>query len=82
MRGRVRFWNADRGWGAISSDELPEGQDAFTHCSVLEGRGFRELQAGDLVEFEAVPARQDSFRWVTEQVRVVGAGPAPTLRRR
>ena len=29
VRGMVKFFKEDKGWGAISSGELPDGQDAW-----------------------------------------------------
>lgn len=68
-RGVVKFWKLEKGWGAISSDALPPGRDAFVHFSVIEAEGFRELAAGQPVEFCFVEARQDSFDFVAEWVR-------------
>ncbi|MFD0000510.1 cold-shock protein [Nocardia sp. NPDC127526] len=61
--GIVKFYNAEKGWGAISSPELPPGCDAWVHFSAIEGDGFRELAAGERVSFEYEAARQDSFRY-------------------
>jgi cold shock protein len=64
-RGTVKFYKEDRGWGAISSPELPEGLDAWVHFSVIEMDGYRALEPGAAVEFEYEyePAMQDSFRF-------------------
>ncbi|GAA2012615.1 cold shock domain-containing protein [Nakamurella flavida] len=80
-RGTVKFLKTEKGWGAISSPELPPGCDAFVHFSEIQARGYRELHAGDRVEFDHHPARQDSFLFVATRVRRPGPGPAPTLRR-
>ena len=80
--GIVKFYKAEKGWGAITSDDLPGPGDAFVHFSAVEGTGYRELTAGDTVEFDVEPARQDSFDYVATRVRHLSAGPAPTLRRR
>ncbi|MGI3783116.1 MAG: cold shock domain-containing protein [Janthinobacterium lividum] len=77
----MKFYKTEKGWGAITSDAVPEG-DAWVHFSVIEGTGYRELTAGELVDFDFEPAQQDSFRYVATRVRRVAAGPAPTLRRR
>lgn len=80
-RGVVKFFKEEKGWGAITSSELPAGQDAFVHFSVIEGSGYRALHAGDVVDFDYAPARQDSFAFVATRSRRVASGPAPTLRR-
>ncbi|WP_188189432.1 cold-shock protein [Nonomuraea sp. SYSU D8015] len=68
-RGTVKFWKADKGWGAISSPELPPGRDAFAHFSDIAASGYRELEAGDEVEFDVVERSQDSFDYVAENIR-------------
>lgn len=50
------------------------------HFSVIEGSGYRALTAGDVVEFDYEPARQDSFSFRAPRARLVAPGPAPTLR--
>ncbi|MFC7623413.1 cold-shock protein [Microlunatus sp. GCM10028923] len=68
-RGTVKFYKSDKGWGAISSAELPPGLDAFVHYSAIEAEGFRELHQGDEVDFDYEPAVQDSFRFVATRAR-------------
>lgn len=80
-RGTAKFYQAERGWGAISSPELPTDHDAFVHFSSIEGNGYRMLTAGDVVDFDYESARQDSFRFRATRVRHLAPGPAPTLRR-
>ena len=70
-RGIVRFWNADEGWGAISSEELPPGHDAFVHYSHIMGTaGYRSLDTGQAVEFSYEAAQQDSFDFRAIEVRL------------
>ena len=78
----MKFWKRDKGWGAITSDALPAESDAWVHFSVIESDGYRELHAGDLVDFDYESAQQDSFRYRATRVVRVGPGPAPRLRRR
>lgn len=68
-RGIVKFFKPVKGTGAIASAELPEGFDAWVHFSVIEMDGYRELEAGDEVEFDYRAAQQDSFRYVATRVR-------------
>jgi CspA family cold shock protein len=70
-QGAVKFFKPEKGWGAISSPELPAEHDAFVHFSVIEADGFRTLAAGDQVDFDYVPARQDSFRYVATRARKI-----------
>ncbi|MFE3448874.1 cold-shock protein [Nonomuraea sp. NPDC059194] len=68
-RGTVKFWKSEKGWGAISSPDLPSGKDAFAHFSDIVAEGFRELHPGDHVEFDVVERTQDSFDFCAENVR-------------
>ncbi|MET9341185.1 cold shock domain-containing protein [Nonomuraea sp. NPDC003804] len=68
-RGTVKFWKPEKGWGAISSPDLPPGKDAFAHFSDIVGAGYRELHAGDPVEFDLVERSQDSFDFCATNVR-------------
>jgi cold shock CspA family protein len=49
--GTVAFWHGEDGWGAVkASDRAGVG---FVHFSKIRGiDGYRELTAGDSVEFE------------------------------
>lgn len=48
--GKVKWFNDQKGFGFISSEQ---GTDIFVHHSVIEGQGFRTLQDGETVEYEA-----------------------------
>jgi len=49
--GKVKWFNDQKGFGFISSEE---NKDVFVHHSVIEGDGFRTLEDGEAVEYEAV----------------------------
>jgi CspA family cold shock protein len=66
-RGRVKFWRPDKGWGGIESDEVPG--DVWVHFSVIDAPGFRELAAGDQVEFRYEAAEQDNWSFRATWVR-------------
>jgi cold shock protein len=68
-RGTVKFFKADKGYGAIASPDLRDGLDAWAHFSAIEMDGYRFLEAGDQVEFGYEAAQQDSFRFVATWVR-------------
>ena len=80
-RGVVRFWNAEKGWGAISSDELPPGRDAWAHYShIMDMPGYRALEAGQAVEFSFEAAQQDGFDFRVIEVRLANLNPMTTRR--
>ncbi len=49
--GEVKWFDPRKGFGFIVG---PEGQDIFAHYSVIQGDGFRVLQDGARVEYDAV----------------------------
>jgi CspA family cold shock protein len=49
--GRVKWFNAGKGYGFIEQDG---GEDLFVHFSAITGDGFKTLTAGQEVEFEIV----------------------------
>ena len=52
MKGTVKWFNAAKGFGFISTED---GEDVFVHDSALEETGeFRTLDEGQAVEFEIV----------------------------
>jgi len=52
MKGTVKWFNAAKGFGFISTED---GEDIFVHYSALEETGeFRTLDEGQAVEFEIV----------------------------
>lgn len=66
--GRVKWFNAKKGVGAINCDETAP-DDVWVHYSMIEGSGYRALNEGEEVEMEYLPARQDSFNYRALRVR-------------
>jgi len=48
-RGTVKWFNDLKGYGFIAAEGQ---QEVYVHHSAIEGRGFRTLHEGELVEFE------------------------------
>ncbi len=51
MVGKVKWFNAEKGFGFI---EREEGDDIFVHFTAIQGEGFKTLEEGQEVEFEIV----------------------------
>lgn len=49
MTGKVKWFNAKKGFGFIALDS---GEDVFVHFSVIETDGFKTLTEGQDVEFD------------------------------
>jgi cold shock protein len=48
-KGRVKWFNDQKGYGFI---EQENGPDVFVHHSGIEGAGFKSLNEGDEVTFD------------------------------
>jgi CspA family cold shock protein len=48
--GKVKWFNDQKGFGFISSEQ---NRDVFVHHSVIEGEGYKTLEDGETVEYEA-----------------------------
>lgn len=51
MQGKVKWFNAEKGYGFIES---AEGGDVFVHFSAIQSDGFKTLDEGQAVEFDIV----------------------------
>jgi len=49
LKGTVKWFNAEKGYGFIS---VEGGEDVFVHFSAIQGDGFKTLEEGQAVEFE------------------------------
>ncbi|MBR4162981.1 MAG: cold-shock protein [Solobacterium sp.] len=49
--GKVKWFNADKGYGFITT---PEGKDVFVHYSAIQTEGFRTLDEGQEVNFDVI----------------------------
>jgi CspA family cold shock protein len=51
LQGTVKWFNAEKGFGFIESNE---GGDVFVHFSAIQKDGFKTLEEGQKVEFDIV----------------------------
>lgn len=49
MKGKVKWFNAEKGYGFILSEE---GKDVFVHFSAIVSEGYKTLEEGQDVTFE------------------------------
>ena len=51
MTGKVKWFNAEKGFGFI---EREGGDDVFVHFTAIQGDGFKTLEEGQEVNFDIV----------------------------
>jgi CspA family cold shock protein len=56
QEGTVKWFNAEKGYGFISPDD--GGEDLFVHYSGIEGGGFKSLDEGAKVTYEATQGKK------------------------
>jgi cold shock protein len=56
QEGTVKWFNEEKGYGFIEPDD--GGEDVFVHFSAIEGSGFRSLEEGQRVIYEAIQDRK------------------------
>ena len=47
--GKVKWFNADKGFGFITSEE---GKDIFVHFSAIQADGYKSLEEGQTVDYD------------------------------
>jgi CspA family cold shock protein len=55
MTGKVKWFNSEKGYGFITTDE---GTDIFAHYSQINKDGFKSLEEGESVEFDVVEGQK------------------------
>jgi cold shock protein len=55
MRGTVKFFDVNKGFGFLLPDD--DGPDCFVHVSALTKANLGKLTEGDAVEFDVVPGK-------------------------
>ncbi|MDE5565681.1 MAG: cold shock domain-containing protein [Anaeroplasmataceae bacterium] len=51
MKGKVKWFNAEKGYGFIVSED---GKEVFVHFSAIQAEGYKSLNEGEEVTFEVV----------------------------
>ena len=51
MRGTVKWFNNDKGYGFIECENL---DDIFVHYSAINKEGYKSLKEGDIVNFKLI----------------------------
>jgi len=51
MQGKVKWFNAEKGYGFIEGED---GKDVFVHFSAILTEGFKTLDEGQTVSFDVV----------------------------
>ena len=54
--GTVKWFNGEKGYGFITPDE--GGNDLFVHHSGIAGNGFKSLEEGAKVSYEATQGQK------------------------
>jgi len=55
-KGTVKWFNSEKGYGFITPDD--GGKDLFVHFSGIAGEGYKSLNEGQKVEYEATQGQK------------------------
>ncbi len=55
MTGTVKWFNAEKGFGFITTEE---GNDVFAHFSQIQKEGYKSLEEGQKVSFNIVEGQK------------------------
>lgn len=58
MQGKVKWFNAGKGYGFITTDD---GKEVFVHYSQIEADGYKTLEENQEVTFELVDGDKGAF---------------------
>ena len=68
MTGKVKWFNAAKGYGFITGDD---GKEVFVHFSAINADGFKSLEEGQKVTFDTECDPQNSSKIRATNVTVV-----------
>lgn len=54
MTGKVKWFDAKKGYGFVTPDD--GSSEAFVHHSMIQMKGYRDLQTGQAVTFDPIPS--------------------------
>mmetsp|Transcript_27407 Transcript_27407/g.43950 ORF Transcript_27407/g.43950 Transcript_27407/m.43950 type:complete len:175 (-) Transcript_27407:106-630(-) len=74
ITGTVKFFNAEKGYGFVTSQEGDKSEDYFVHFSGISGDGFKSLGDGEEVEFTKEYNEQKG-KW--QATNITGPGGQP-----
>lgn len=60
IKGCVKWFNAEKGYGFISRDD--DGEDVFVHFSAISSDGYKTLAEGQKVTFDVEADPKNSSR--------------------
>ena len=58
-RGRVKWFNNDKGYGFIEYDGV-SNEDVFVHYSAIDQEGYKSLKEGEIVDFTLIETAKGS----------------------
>jgi CspA family cold shock protein len=56
-KGTVKWFSDQKGYGFITPED-GEGKDLFVHFSNIDGDGYKSLEDGQAVEYEAAEGKK------------------------
>lgn len=67
MKGKVKFFNEEKGFGFIKPDN--GGTDVFVHISALKDAHYDGLSENDVVEFDKKEGKNGKFQ--AENIKIL-----------
>jgi|GraSoiStandDraft_40_1057318.scaffolds.fasta_scaffold263844_2 cold shock CspA family protein len=72
MRGKIRKWVEERGFGFVSNDD---GRDAFFHFTAIQNRAPEHIHVGEVLEYDL--SADGAGRLCAKNARVIDQPTAP-----